>query len=130
MIERVYFPIHGNQRGGTGYTCYGGFGYGRGYGDAVTLAPDRPTDLFAQSLSTQVDTAVTESDGDQWLARTPAGKTMHAPEVLPAWTQPATNALTTMTEAAEEVAKTGKLDLKKVPWWAWAIGAWFLLGRR
>ena len=57
MIEQVYFPVHGDKRPGTGVAVYGGFGYGNGKVDPVTLKADRPTDLFSQSLTTEFEEA-------------------------------------------------------------------------
>lgn len=90
MIERVYFPIHGNARGGTGYSFYGGFAYGAV--DPVTLKADRPTDLFAPSLTTEVEDAAAASAGDTWareaVREAPRGRTTHTPRVRPAPAQP------------------------------------------
>lgn len=105
MQEVVYFPIHGNSRGGTGYTCYGGFGYGKAEPDPVTLKPDRPTDLFAPSLTTDVEDAARSASGDKWIAQTPIEKSVHAQRVKRAPVQPATVALTKTGHAAKGAAK-------------------------
>lgn len=99
MIEHVYFPIHGNKRPGTGYQCYGGFGYGAT--DPVTLKPDRGTDLFAPSLTTKVEDAAAGAHGDTWLKETPAGATIHAPKIKPSGAQPPTMAVTTGAAAKQ-----------------------------
>lgn len=118
MIEHVYFPIHGNKRAGTGYSCYGGFAYGTADADPVTLKPDRPTDLFAPSLTRQVEDAAAASHGDKWIYQTPAGKTVHAPHVRRSEQQPVTNALSAEQQGG---VVTAKLNMNKVPW-GWVIG--------
>lgn len=107
MREVIYFPVHGNRRGGTGISFYGGFAYGAT--DPVTLKPDRGTDLFAPSLTTEVDEAADASDGDTWLAR--AGvKSTHAQKVRPTAVQPATIALTKARNGGHEAVKAHRKD--------------------
>lgn len=120
MQEVLYYPVAGDKRGGTGYRCYGGFAYGCNLGDAVTLQPDRPTDLFAPSLTTQVEEAAAHSDGDRWVDRTPIENGAHSRGVWPFATQPATNALTAKQQGG---VLTTRIDLKNIPWKWVGVGA-------
>jgi len=120
MLEQIYFPKHGDKRGGTGYSCYGGFAYGAGLGDPVTLAPDEPTDLFAPSMTTQVEEGSAAAANDRWLQEAGITST-HARRVRASGTQPPRVGLT--AQLAPGLVTNGKVNWNKVPWFWIAVGA-------
>jgi hypothetical protein len=118
MQEVIYYPVHGMKRGGTGYSCLGGFAFGAGFGDAVTLKADRPTDLFSPSLTSDVERDARRADGDKWLDRTPIegtlGPVAHAQRVKKSALQPASVALTRTDQAGRGAAKAADAKAKSM----------------